>query len=356
MNAITDVVGSAPAHASLALRKVGLREALAQTRLSRVIDPLLLQAQGVQIMIGLDAPRPAVNGLPWLHFTLDGNPGAVQLPWGVGRRLAGVPVESSDGGDAALLIEAGIAAWLDEAEAGLGLSFRLEKIDTNLPEYPVATTLNIKGKERSGSFLEMRQALTLSAPAAEALGEALTARCVIRDDLPGLQLRLFWERDCMPMTHAELAGLRPGDALALNEFGPCERVSLEGQSTATAQLKEQCDGLIRLQLLSPFHATSTFEENHIMSDATQEIEPTTAPEAAEVALDDIDVQLTFRAGEAALPLSKLKTMGPGSIIEMTDPANATVSIMANGRVVGSGELIDVAGRRAVQIRRLFAGS
>jgi len=93
-----------------------------------------------------------------------------------------------------------------------------------------------------------------------------------------------------------------------------------------------------------------------MSDETQEVDPATAPEAADVALDDIDVQLTFRAGEAALPLSALKTMGPGSIIEMTDPASATVSIMANGRVVGSGELIDVAGRRAVQIRRLFAGS
>jgi type III secretion protein Q len=364
MNAVTDILSEQPEAPvqALALRALSPADAKAQTALSHVIDPLMLKSQGVTLMIGLDAPRPVSGTLPWLHLSIDGFPAALQLPWGVARRLAGIGVETSDAQDAALLMEAGIGAWLDEAEAATGLALRFERMDGTAPLEGVETSLNVKGKDVSGSFVEMRHALCLSVPAAERLAEALEPRQVPREDMPGLVMRLFWERDTMPMTQAELAGLSPGDALALSEDAPRDRIVLEGQFTARATLiSDPGSAPAQLKLASIFHPLSTFEETPAMSDLTETLTPpedqTEAATPEEIAaLDDIDLQLSFRAGEAALPLRTLKTMGPGSIIEMTEPANATVSIMANGRLVGTGELIDVGGRRAVQIRRLFAGS
>lgn len=341
---------------ALKLRRLDPRHAAAQSALSKVIDPLMVSSNNAQLLVALDAPRRAHVALPWLSFTIDGAPGALQLPWGVARKLAGVSVESADPLDAALLVEAGLAPWLDEAEAALGISIRLTGFGDDTSGLDVQTTLNMKGKDAQGSFVEMRQAVRLSLDAADSLIAGLVPRSVPRADLPGLEMHVAWERDAVTLTHAELAELRPGDALALDEAGH-EWVVIEGQSFAAAQIEPGESAVHRLKLLSSFHPQKRFEERREMSEAiaVEEIDTNTA-EKPLPQLEDIDLRVSFQAGETCLPLRSLREMGPGSIIEMTDPANAEISILVNGRVVGSGELIDVGGRRAVQIRRLFAGA
>ena len=354
----------AKAQKPILLRQIGRDLAAAQTALSAVIDPLVLTAGGAQILVGFDAPRPPVATLPWLHFTLDGAPGAMQLPWGIARRLAGLSVENSDPGDAALLVEAGLAPWLDEAESALGISVRLTELSQNAPDLNGQVTLNLKGKDASGSFVDMRRAALLSLEAADTLIAVLGPRSVQRADLPGLDLRLNWECGALLLTRAELAGLRPGDALALSDCGP-ERIIVEGQAVAAAERIEGQGALIRFNLLSAFYPTGKFDfqvkEAHPMSEPElleqNATDPTEGP-APDLAanIDDIDLRVSFHAGEVAMPLKALRALGPGSIIEMTDPATAVVNIVVNGRSVGTGELIDVGGRRAVQLRRLFAGA
>lgn len=344
------------AESALVLRRIDPIHGVAQTLLSHVIDPVFVSRNGVQIFAALDAPRAVAVNCPWLHLTLDGLPGAVQLPWGSARRLAGLPVEGSDPGDAALLIETGLAPWLEEVEAALGVAIRFSELSAQPGDLPVETVLSLKGKDVGGGFVDMRQAMRLSVDAAAVLGDALNARVQPRPDLPGLMLRLFWERDALTLTRVELADLRAGDALALSDDAHRERVVLEGQSFA--EVAPIADQPQTLRLTSGFQQFSTFEEGTDMNETaeTDTLLASEDPAHAGPVLDDIDLRLSFRAGEVSVPMSELRHMGPGSIIEMTDPANATVAIVVNGRTVGSGELIDLGGRRAVQIRRLFASS
>lgn len=62
------------------LRSLSAEAAFLQDRLARVFQPLGITKQGAQILAGLDAPRRPQEGVPWVHFTLDGTPGAVQVP------------------------------------------------------------------------------------------------------------------------------------------------------------------------------------------------------------------------------------------------------------------------------------
>ena len=81
----------------------------------------------------------------------------------------------------------------------------------------------------------------------------------------------------------------------------------------------------------------------------------TGPAVDAATLDEVEVTLTFRAGTARMEVGALRALAPGAVIETADPADAAIEIVVNGRVVGTGELIDVDGHRAVQVRGLFAG-
>lgn len=82
------------------------------------------------------------------------------------------------------------------------------------------------------------------------------------------------------------------------------------------------------------------------------------PEPAEPAggpasLDQVELRLSFRLGHSLISLADLRRAAPGTILTLDRPDGALVEILANGQVIGTGEVIAVAGRRAVEIRTLF---
>lgn len=360
MNAVdnTLILRSDEGPQPLKLRSISAHIAALQNQLARVIEPVAITAEKAQIFAALDAPRQAVADAPWLSFELNGGTGAVQLPWGVARKLAGMPVEGAIGSDAGLLMEAALEPWLDQVESMLGVSFRFTSLDQTAPKAEVVTTLNLQGKDASGSFVQMRQVVYLSVRAAQAVISALEPRHVSRTDLPGLALQLAWERDSIELDVASLRSLVPGDAIELRPDEGAGRIVVENQWAAPVIQTEA-----GLRLKAGFAPIHTKGEYHQMSDATDIEAPITEPETAPsetpaldpVDLDEVEIRLSFHAGQTTMALRDLRALAPGAIIEMTEPANAVVDIVANGRVVGAGEMIDVAGRRAVQIRRIFTG-
>lgn len=326
------------------LRKVAAQPAALQTALAHVTQPFSVTAGGAQILAGLDAPRAPQSDVPWLHFTLDGAPGAVQLPWGVARRLTGVSAEGAMEEDAAIVLEAALEKALDQVEGIGGFALRFVALRMGFKDLPVDTTLNLQGKDTGGSFVQMRQSMVLSNEAAQALVSVLEPRRAKRGDLPGLDLSVAWETDAITLSAAALRALEVGDAIEIDKGDQQGRVVLNGQQYAGATR----DGTT-VTLTTGFAPIFKDEENEMSEAAPVD----TAPETN---VDDIEVRLSFRAGQTSLPLKTLRGLAPGAVIEMTDPANAVVDIVANGRVVGAGELIDVAGRRAVQVRRLFTGT
>lgn len=333
----------------LSLRSVGVEAARLQSRLSRVREPINITAGGAQIYLGLDAPRKAAPDVPWLHLTIDSAPAAIQLPWGMARRLTGLTVEGAIPEDIGLIMEDALEAALDQAEALTGLTLRFIAMRETADDLPIQTTLNIQGKDAGGRFVQMRQAVTLSAEAAQALLSGIEPREIKRQDLPGLALRIAWEIDAITLSLGDFQALEVGDAIAMSAPGAHRRLILENKLFAHGEAVAN-----GIALLGSFSLQALKKELGQMSEEAlgDKIE---RPALKDADLDEVEVRLSFRTGEVQLPLRELRGLAPGSIIETGDPATMEVEIVANGRTVGSGELIEVGGKRAVQIRRLFTG-
>lgn len=83
----------------------------------------------------------------------------------------------------------------------------------------------------------------------------------------------------------------------------------------------------------------------IMSDS----DPDTS--AASHLLDDIAVRLTFDVGDREITLGDLRSIQPGYVFNLGRDPKSLVSIRANGRLVGEGELVDIEGRLGVSVLR-----
>ena len=74
---------------------------------------------------------------------------------------------------------------------------------------------------------------------------------------------------------------------------------------------------------------------------------------ADTDLDALPVKLSFEIGNAELALSDLRAMTAGHVIDLRqDPADA-VDILANGRRIGRGEVVQIGESLGVQVVRLF---
>ena len=75
-------------------------------------------------------------------------------------------------------------------------------------------------------------------------------------------------------------------------------------------------------------------------------------EAGESAVSSLPVQLTFTAGEIVIPLQKLYALNSGEVIHLQRSATSEVDICANGVCIGKGELVDIDGSLAVEVKTL----
>ncbi len=74
------------------------------------------------------------------------------------------------------------------------------------------------------------------------------------------------------------------------------------------------------------------------------------PRAAD--LDELEITLRFEAGSKKILLGELKTIGPGYTFELEGSPDRPVTIRANGKRIGSGELVRVADRVGVRVLEL----
>lgn len=69
----------------------------------------------------------------------------------------------------------------------------------------------------------------------------------------------------------------------------------------------------------------------------------------EALVDDIRIRVSFDLGERSLTLAELKLLGPGYVFELGRDLRRSVSIRANGKVIGEGELVDIEGQTGVSV-------
>lgn len=73
-------------------------------------------------------------------------------------------------------------------------------------------------------------------------------------------------------------------------------------------------------------------------------------------LDDINIRVSFDLGERSLTLAELRLLGPGHVFELGRDLRRSVTIRANGKAIGEGELVDVEGQTGVSVLTISSKS
>jgi type III secretion protein Q len=75
-------------------------------------------------------------------------------------------------------------------------------------------------------------------------------------------------------------------------------------------------------------------------------------EVEDVELDDLPIKLVFEVGRCDMTLGAVRALGPGHVFALDrDPAQP-VDIVANGRRIGTGQLVRVGERIGIRVQRL----
>ncbi len=70
-------------------------------------------------------------------------------------------------------------------------------------------------------------------------------------------------------------------------------------------------------------------------------------------VDELDVNLTFEVGRKTVTLNDLKTIEPGYVFDLKNTLQNAVTIRANGKVAGKGQLVQIEDRVGVKITEIF---
>ncbi|WP_347976695.1 type III secretion system cytoplasmic ring protein SctQ [Bosea vestrisii] len=92
-----------------------------------------------------------------------------------------------------------------------------------------------------------------------------------------------------------------------------------------------------------------------------ETSPMTAPTEAtqspsDLELDDVEVTLVFECGRWPITLGALRSAGEGHVFELGRPLDGPVDILANGRLIGRGEIVRVGDTLGVRLHGRLAGN
>lgn len=263
--------------------------------------------------------------------------------------LARLPTEL-----AAAVLEAGAAEFVPALSAALGLPLSIE--DLNLeeeeadlpPETLCFSLLRDDGQRLAGAFaageetlLEVAQLLAEHAQSLPADGSALRSglHLTCRVLVPGPEL-----------TAEELQGLEPGDILVLPPpltFGVPLPVTLGLYDTHGAPALLE-DSALHLEGPMTEHDAPAPDD---MDEARAEPLPEEEEQHGEAAFSagQLPLRLSFDLGGVTLSLDDVAALAAGSVLPTGREMAAPVRILASGRVIGTGSLVEVAGQIGVRV-------
>ena len=167
----------------------------------------------------------------------------------------------------------------------------------------------------------------------------------ITSQLAGLYLPAALRLGTTRLTKAMVDSLRPGDVALFERTHavPPQGVAVLSDRWAAPLIF----GANGWRMGAPFAPLSAEEKTWMSADDRPvAVANLTDPE-------NIPVKLGFDLGELEIAIGDLRRLAAGSILQMARPGEAPVRVTANGRPVGSGELVRVEGRIGVKLLRIF---
>ncbi|PRD55002.1 YscQ/HrcQ family type III secretion apparatus protein [Phyllobacterium myrsinacearum] len=189
--------------------------------------------------------------------------------------------------------------------------------------------------------------LHLCQPAARILGGAIN-RSVPRTDAGFLTSVTFLVQLCIgtqELTVSELRDLRPGDVILRQQTTEADTFAVLSNYYAASTVPTD-DG----PMLS-----SDWQPLNQYSDHSMTSEPSLIADDKRGQFDDFDrlpIQLVFEIGRCELPLTDIRKLGEGSTVPIAPSITNPVNILANGRLIGTGELVKIGAGLGVRVVRL----
>jgi type III secretion protein Q len=205
----------------------------------------------------------------------------------------------------------------------------------SLEQRPDVSGLDAYAWHARSSEHELSGELLVDATAARFLAAALREQPVVPtgDDWNALPIRLRLVAGWVDLSAGALRSIAQRDVVLLDEC-------LLKDNRLMALLSPRLGVLCALDE-SALRVLEGVQE--IMSDVDDSVA------ASSGLMDDVPVRLTFDLGEREISLGDLRSLEPGYLFNLGRDPKSTVSIRANGRLIGDGELVDIEGRVGVSV-------
>lgn len=106
--------------------------------------------------------------------------------------------------------------------------------------------------------------------------------------------------------------------------------------------------------LSVEEKTDTHIESPVFSEKETESRPSNpvSKEALQASVD-VPVQIVVVMGRKEIVLKDLIDLRPGQVVELEKGAHDSVDLVANGRVIAKGELVEIDGKLGVRVLKIL---
>ncbi|MGH1541714.1 MAG: FliM/FliN family flagellar motor switch protein [Arenicella sp.] len=142
-------------------------------------------------------------------------------------------------------------------------------------------------------------------------------------------------------TRKEFLEVEEGDVLILDKHSVQDKALLLG----------------KLNISPGFQAAVSIDEKQVVVKQTLEriVNKPSKNNEGKINLEDVELDITFEYAKSCISFSELKKVGPGYVITLDREAAETIDILANGRCVGVGEIVQVGSRTGIRVLELYEG-
>lgn len=244
-----------------------------------------------------------------------------------------------------LLLELALEEWLTRLENLIGRDVQLVRIDQATAQGPHLELEIACGPLMGNAHLFLFSSLDGLVPSAFHMVRKLFVQLPQerRKLSPELPVMLAAEIGSLRISAALLRQARSGDAL-LPDVIPF----LRGQlilTTGTLWAPSQVAGetvILRGPFRQQFHPLRYAEMT-----TRPKAQPAMPPSEADI--DSLEITLVFECGRWPIPLGTLRTINEGHVFEVGRAIDHPVDIVANGRVIGHGDIVRVGEKLAVRL-------
>ncbi|MFD1747562.1 FliM/FliN family flagellar motor switch protein [Rhizobium helianthi] len=167
-----------------------------------------------------------------------------------------------------------------------------------------------------------------------------------REALPELPMDIALRCGTASLSAEQLRGIRVGDGIVVSAASDEEWYAVTAERYV-APLRRNKDQLV---LEAPLLTEPTGPMRQLMDDFNDD-EMGEGP-LHQGSVEDIPIKVVFNAGRVTLPLSELETVDVGYVFQLDQRPRTAVEIVAQGTVIGRGEIISVEGLTAVRVTAL----